>query len=570
MEDIDFQKPFWIADWHVDPATCRIKRADEELKLEPKMMTVLICLAEYAGEVLAREKLEQMAWQGTVVGYDSLASSIIKLRKAFGDNSKNPVFIETIPKRGYRLIARISQHEIHPGQLEKTVSNNVDTNISRLNKNNLLLKKIIYPFAAVISLFIIFLVASNFDDVQPHVEKSKPSIAVLPFKNLSNDAEQDYFSDGMTADLITDLSKISSLDVISRNSVFVYKNIDVDVRKIHEELGVTYVVEGSVRKVGDTVRISARLIDARNGYNLWADRFDGILKNIFKLQDKVSHKIVSSLAIRLTEHERNIITQEHTKSVEAYDEFLHGWQLFWVLSKETNYSARNHFLKAIELDKDFARAYANLAYTYVYEHINGWSDDEKNPMEQARFYAIKGKELDSTLPQVHWIMSLVHLFSKEYQLALSSIQRNLTLDPNNADGYGMMAAILNYAGQPKKALKVMKKAMELNPYYPQLYLIIRGEINFNLHKYNNAIQDFEMALSRNPEAQEARLWLAAAYAHNGDIDSASWQLESITHDEVKLSVDYFEKVVPINDPIQRNHFLDGLKKAGLEIKNNSK
>jgi len=565
MEGINFQKPFWIADWYVDHAACCIQRADEKVKLEPQMMTVLICLAKYAGEVLAREKLEQMAWQGTVVGYDSLAGSIIKLRKAFGDDSKNPEFIETVPKRGYRLIAKISQNEIYPRQLEQIVLNNMDTNISRLNKNNLPLKKIIYPFVAVLSLLIIFLVMSNLDDVQPHVKKSKPSIAVLPFKNLNNDPEQDYFSDGMTADLITDLSKISSLDVISRNSVFTYKNIDVDVRKLRKELGVDYVVEGSVQKAGKVVRISARLIDTSNGYNLWADRFDGELKNIFKLQDEVSHKVVSSLEIRLTEHEHNILTREYTKSVEAYDEFLHGWQLFWVLSKETNHRARKHFLKAIELDKDFARAYANLAYTYVYDHNNAWSDDEEYSIKQARYYASKGVELDPTLPQAHWIMGLVHLFSKKHQLALKSTEQNLNYDPNNADGYGMMATILNYSGQPKKALKVMEKAMRLNPHYPQLYLIIRGEIYFNLHDYENAVHDFESALSRNPEAQEARLWLAASYAYNNDIESANWQLEQIYHSGTKLSLNYIEKVVPLNDPTQLKHFLGGLYKAGLEV-----
>lgn len=556
MEKLNFNKPFWVADWHVDPAACRISKAGKVVKIEPKVMTVLICLAQHAGEVMVREKLEQMAWQSSVVGYDSLAGSIIKLRKAFGDESKNSRFIETVPKRGYRLVAKISQHQSA-------------ASTGNLASKKLPAKKFVYAVVVILSLLAIGAVINNFislDNSVQHAEQLKPSIAVLPFKNLSNSAEQDYFSDGMTADLITDLSKISSLVVISRNSVFAYKNMDVDVRQIREDLGVTYVIEGSVRKAGDVVRISARLIDARNGHTLWADRFDGRLKNIFNLQDEVTNKIVSSLAIKLTEHERNILSQEYTNSVAAYDEFLHGWQLFWVLSKETNHRAREYFLKAIKLDKQFARAYANLAWTYVYDYSNAWHDDPKYSIDQAFLHARKGVELDPALPQVHWIMSLVYMFTKQYQAALNSIQQALILDPNHADGYGMMAAILNYAGQPKKALTVMKKAMLLNPHYPQLYLIIRGEINFNLHEYENAIRDFESALIRNPEAQEARLWLAAAYAHTNDIDAANWHIEHIRHAEINLNLNYIEKVIPLNDPIQLKHLLNGLSKAGLEVK----
>ncbi len=553
MTEIDVQQPFWVADWYIDPAACRIKRADKELKLEPKAMTVLICLVQHAGEVLAREKLEKMAWQDTVVGYDSLAGSIIKLRKAFEDDTKNPKFIETVPKRGYRFIAEVSH--------EKPVKH-----LATVIDKTSIVRKTFYLVAFALFLVTFGLILNNLNIVSVDEKLTKPSIAVLPFKNLSNFPEQDYFSDGMSADLITDLSKISSLTVISRNSVFAYKNMDVDVKKIHEELGVTYVIEGSVRKSGDVVRISARLIDAKNGHTLWADRFDGTLKNIFNLQDEVASKVVSSLSIRLTEHERNILYQDYTNSVAAYDEFLHGWQLFWVLSKETNHLARKHFLKAIELDNKFARAYANLAWTYTYDYSNAWSKDPKHSMEQAFYFAKKGVELAPNSPQVHWVMSLVHMFSKRYGEALKSTQQTLIHNPNYADGYGMMSAILNYSGQPKKALVVMKKAMLLNPHYSQLYLIIRGEVYFNLNKYEKAIEDFEVALMRNPEAQEARLWLAAAYAYTGDIESAHWQLDNIRHAGIKLTLNYIEQVVPLNDPLQRKHLLDGLSKAGLETR----
>ena len=564
VTNTDPQQPFWVGDWHVDPASCRIKNAAQEVKLEPKVMTVLVCLARNAGVVMTREQLESIAWQGMVVGYDSLASSIIKLRRAFGDDTKNPRIIETVPKRGYRLIA-----EVRADRPAAAVAPPMSPEPPGAGRRRATRRGWPVLAFAVVSLIaiLVFLARSGLFETAKPIEQS---IAVLPFENLSNDPDQEYFSDGITADLITDLSKISSLAVIARHSVFRYKDRDVDVRDLREELGITYVVEGSVRKAGDRVRISASLIDARTGHHLWAERFDGDLKNIFALQDEVTRKVVSSLAVRLTEQERTTLAHEYTKSIEAYDEFLQGWQLFWVLSKETNPLARAHFQKAVELDDGFARAYANLALTYAYDYINAWHDDPDYAIERARYFAKKGLELDPGLPQVHWVMALIHMFSREYQAALEEAQQTLQEDPNFADGHGIMAAILNYAGRPGQALDAMHRATRLNPYHPHIYLIIRGEIHFNLRDYANAVRDFETALTRNPEAQEARLWLAAAYAHANQIDEAGWQLEHIRHAGIDLTLQYVEKVVPLNDPSQRRHLLDGLYKAGLMEKSERK
>jgi TolB-like protein/DNA-binding winged helix-turn-helix (wHTH) protein len=553
------QPPFRVADWHVDPATCRIRNAEIELKLEPKVMTVLVCLARNAGEVMTREQLESVAWQGMVVGYDALASSIIKLRRALGDDTKSPRIIETVPKRGYRLIAKVDWDRPAPAAAP-AAEPAVSAPVARARPRRRVFAALLLVLVSVIAIGVF---VGEADFVEAPSAPDERSVAVLPFDNLSNDPDQEYFSDGITADLITDLSKLSSLAVIARNSVFRYKDRDVDVRGLRDELGVDYVVEGSVRKAGDTVRITASLIDTRNGHNLWAERFDGDLKNIFALQDEVTRKVVESLAIRLTEQERATLAHRYTRSIEAYDEFLQGWQQFWVLSKETNPHARAHFLKAIELDDRFARAYANLALTYAYDYINAWHDDPDYSIGQARHYAKQGLDLDPALPQVHWVMGLIHMFGRDYRAALHEAQLSLREDPNFADGHGIMAAILNYAGQPEQALEVMHKAMRLNPHYPHIYLTIRGEIHFNLHDYADAIRDFETALSRNPEAQEPMLWLAAAYAHADRFDEAGWQLEYIRHAGIDLTLDYVEKVVPLNDPVQRRHLLDGLHKAGL-------
>jgi TolB-like protein/DNA-binding winged helix-turn-helix (wHTH) protein/Tfp pilus assembly protein PilF len=541
--------PFWINDWHIDPDACRIQRGDEVVKLEPKVMTVLVCLAEEAGKVISREQLEARAWPGMVVGYDSLASTIIKLRKAFGDDSKNPTIIETVSKKGYRLIAPVS-----------TTATPATTN-TRQPKNRVHL--IVTALIVVLGIWLFIKPETLTIETTATDTGSKPAIAVLPFKNLSNDPEQDYFSDGITADLITDLSKLSGLSVIARNSVFVYKQTHVDIRQIGKELNVSYVIEGSVRKAGNQLRITASLIDARNSYNIWADRFDGTLDNVFTLQDKVTSKIIASLEIRLTDDERQRLARQYTNSIEAYDLFLHGWQNLWIASKNSNIEARDYFLKAVEVDDQFARAYANLAITYIYDYMNRWSDESELSLQRANDYANKAIELDKNLSQVHWAKGFTEVFNKNYKTALEEAELAIKLDPNYADGYGLLANVLNYAGLAKQAKTEMQKAMSLNPNHPHIYKVIYGEILFNLQEYEAAIESFKHALERNPEIQEARIWLAASYAQTGQIEEAQWQLEHIRHADTEISLGWIEQTSPLQDPTQRQHLFDALIKAGL-------
>lgn len=549
--------PIYISDWLVEPSLGRLSRGSQEVRLEPKVMQVLLRLAHEPGEVVTREQIENDVWAGRVVGYDSLATAIIKLRKAFDDNSKDPAIIETVPKRGYRLIAPVAfSDDANNTGIKRSVT---DRSLTR------------FGVAAIVVLVIAVtvIVTSMNDDKKNDVlavrmpSGHRHSIAVLPLKNLSNDKEQDYFSDGMTADLITDLSKLPQLSVIARNSVFAYRNRDMDVRKVGEELGAKYVVEGSVRKSGERVRISVRLIDASNGYNLWAERFDGRLDDVFALQDRVAAEIVESLEVTLTESERAQLMHKYTSSVEAYDYFLKGWQYFWLLSKEGNLAARESYLKAIGLDSRFARAYANLALTYSYEYLNGWSENTDETLRIANEYASKAFEMDNTLPQVYWALGVTQVYSRDYSRALETAKKAIELNPNYADGYGLLATVLNYAGKPRQALEAITIAMRLNPRYPSIYQLMRGEMYFNSQDYENAINDFRIALDINPEAQEARLWLAAAYVYTGNTDEAGWQIDQVRVLDPELTLARFERVIPLKDPVQRKQLVDGLARAGL-------
>lgn len=549
------ETPFYLGNWYIEPSLGRISGqllGSGSIKLEPQVMAVLLCLIKQQGQVVSRETIEDQAWGNRVVGYDSLSTAIIKLRKAFGDDSKNPQYIETVPKKGYRLIMPVTS-----AKPDKTNSQNKTKPRQKRLQSGLIISIVI------ISLAFMLYNKAPYLFMSPEIIQHN-TIAVLPFKNMSGDIQQEYFSDGITADLITDLSKLSGLGVIARNSVFAYKESAIDVRQIGKELSVRYIVEGSVRKNNDLVRISARLIDASTGHNLWAERFDGKLRNVFTLQDTVTAKIIAALQLKLSDSEQQQLSRKYTNSFTAYDHFLQGWQLFWEYSKESNALAKVHFKNAIELDPKFARAYANLALSYAYDVLNGWTSTPEDNLKHAKALSQKAIKLDDELAQVHWAVGFTALISREYQFALTESQKIIALDPNNADGYGLLATTLNYAAKPRDALVYMKKAMQLNPLHPFVYKLIMGEIYFNLHDYKNAVKQFEHALERNPSTQESRIWLAASYAQLGRLDDASWQLDHIRNDDPDFSITNIETVIPFRDPMQLKHLIDGLHKAGLK------
>jgi adenylate cyclase len=290
----------------------------------------------------------------------------------------------------------------------------------------------------------------------------KPSIVVLPFDNMSNDPSQDYFSDGLTEDITTDLSKISSLFVISRNSAFTYKGKAVKVQDVSRELGVRHVLEGSVRRSDNQMRITAQLIDATQGQHLWSERYDRPLQDIFAVQDEIGQQIVFALNVKLTPEEQARFKNAPTNNLEAYDYYLRGWQLAWRTTKETNAQARQLFEKAIALDPQYAGAYAGLGFTYSLEWFSQWSADPQN-LARAEEMHQKAIALDESLPRAHAALGFVKLWQKQYAQATAEIERALTLDPNSAPGYGNLAALLMSVGRPEEAVEAAKKALRLDP-----------------------------------------------------------------------------------------------------------
>ena len=340
----------------------------------------------------------------------------------------------------------------------------------------------------------------------------KPSIAVLPLANLSKDPEQEYFSDGITEDLITSLSKISGLFVIARNSTFTYKDKGVKMEQVSRDLGVRYVLEGSVRKADGHVRITIRLVDAISGYHLWGERYDRELQGIFGVQDEITRKIVTSLAVKLKVGEERPMERSYTSSQEAWDYYVRARELFRQGTKPANLEAREWLNKAIALDGSFARAYATRAATYRREWVWAWGDPKASGSEQdALNDAQKAIALDGILPHGHKQLALIYVYQRQHVEAIGEAEKAVQLDPGDADNYAVLAEVLNYAGDFHRAIANVQTAMRLDPYHSAHYPYVLGQAYYLLGEYQKAEEALEASLTRNPNFIPARAYRAALY-----------------------------------------------------------
>ena len=349
----------------------------------------------------------------------------------------------------------------------------------------------------------------------------KPSIAVLPFDNLSTDPEQAYFADGMTDDLITGLSKLSGLFVISRNSTFTYKGKPAKVRQVAEELGVRYVLEGSVRRVGDQVRINAQLIDALSGFHLWAEKYDGTLADIFALQDKVVGQIVTALAVNLTSAESAQSKEAETAVPEAYDALLQGWDHYRRQTPEDYAKAISFFEKAIELDPDYSRAYAGLAGVYWAVYNLEWDVHlglEYQTIDKAKHFLAKA--LEQPTSDAYGVSADMLLGQGRNDEALAEIDRAIALASNEAGHYISRAFILTISGRAEEAEEDARLAMRLNPAYRASNLRVLGRALFHQERYEEAAETLERTVSRQPDYEDNYPLLAATYGHLGRIEDA--------------------------------------------------
>ena len=390
--------------------------------------------------------------------------------------------------------------------------------------------------------------------------QEKPSIAVLPFVNMSGDPEQEYFSDGITEDLITDLYKISGLFVIARHSVFTYKGKAVRVDQVGRELAVRYVLEGSVRKAGSRVRITAQLVDTLTGGHLWAERYDRDLKDIFALQDEVTQKIVESLAVRLTKREEDRLARKYTDNLEAYDLVLRGLEFYFRFTQEANVKAREIFQKVVDFEPQYALAHSRLGWTYLREWSFGWTQNPGS-LERAFELAKRAIALDDSLSDAHALLAETYLWKKQHDDAIAEADKAVTLDPNNAERMVDLGNILAWAGRPEEAIGWIKKGMRFNPICPVAYLFVLGHAYFLTEQYAEAIATLSKAVDRQPDFWPSRFLLAGCFLQVGQQEKFLAEIEKIKRLIPSLVPEVWKRL-PYKDQRQADRFLDALRWLG--------
>jgi len=391
----------------------------------------------------------------------------------------------------------------------------------------------------------------------------KPSIAVMPFVNMSGDDKQEYLSDGFTEDLITSISKIPRIFVISRQSSFTYKGKPVNVKTVAEDLGVRYVLEGSIQKSGDQIRVNVQLIDALTGHHQWGERYDRKFEDIFKLKDEIIFRVAIELAVELTEGERARSLSRYTDNLEAWQSVLLGSKIFTRHKKESNVRARELYIKAIQLDHQFLPAFQGLAWTHFMDARMGWTDSRKKSFDLAVESANKALAIDDTYWGAYSILCTIHLVKRDFEKADEYLKKAGRHAPATTEFYAMRAFQLNYLGKPHKAIEHFQEAMRLSPFYPAWYLYHLGLAYHLTGQHEKAIETLKKAVERTPNSIFTHPRLAMIYSDLGRVQEAQAEAAEVLRINPEFTIEGWAKANPFKDPAIVEHRKELLRKAGL-------
>jgi TolB-like protein/Tfp pilus assembly protein PilF len=392
----------------------------------------------------------------------------------------------------------------------------------------------------------------------------KPSIAVLPFVNMSDDPKQEYFSDGITEEIITALSNIPKLFVIARTSSFKYKGKEVGVRTVGRELGVRYVLEGSVRKAADEVRITAQLIDAKTNKHLWAERYDRDMKDVFAVQDEITQKVVTALQVKLTEGEQALVYSRGTTNLQAYLRLLKGREQINRWNIEGNALARETIKQVISLDPKYAVAYYLLAVTHNRDVFNRSTSNPRESIAKAIKLTQKAIVLDDSLAEAHGLLGWLYVMSRQHEKGIAQAEQALALNPNSEGAYKWLGVTLNYAGKHEEAITLHKKAIRLNPFPPTTLIYLNLACDYrDAERYEEVIPICRKALQKEPDLIFAHTLLASSYAQMGKLEEARAEAAEVLRIDPKFSVGYLCKKLPYKYDVDRKRVRDSLLKAGL-------
>ena len=515
----------------IDPDRRELVRGTNAIAIGPQVFDLLMYLLQNRDRVVTKDDLIEAVWGGRIVSESTLTSHINAVRKAIGDTGEEQRLVRTIARKGYRFVGDVKEAAAE----ERPAPSRPPTSP-------------VQPVAQALAL------------------PDRPSVAVLPFLNLIDDPSQDYFVDGVVEDIISALSRRSGIFVIARNSSFTYKGRAVDVKQVGRELGVRYVVEGSLRRSANRVRITGQLVDATVGANLWSERFDGKIDDIFELQDQMSADIVGAIAPQLERAEIERARHKPTESLDAYDYYLRGMWKFRQVSKSAVDEALALFYEAIRLDPEFASAYAMAAWCHSLRKIDRWSAGSKQEIAEGTRLVRRAVELGQgdAVALAATVHALIHLV-RDLDGAVASADRALVLDPNLATGWLTSGFARIYRGQPEEAIERLARAMRLNPLSPDTHRMEVGTAIAHLlaGRTGEALSWAQKASSDKAGRAFPIGILAAIYAHAGRGDDAALTVKQLRQVDPDLRLAMLGEWLPFRRPQDLAIFVDGLRKAGL-------
>ena len=390
-----------------------------------------------------------------------------------------------------------------------------------------------------------------------------PTVGVLPFNAMTSDPEVEFMADGLSENITTTLSKAPGIFVIARNSTFTYKGSAVRVQQVAEDLGATYVIEGSIQKAGNRVRITAQLIEAQTGNHVWAERFDRTLDDPFALQDEISWEVSDALRTHVTEGEQIRVWRGSTKITEAYDLTSQAYAALMKQTQEDNLRARELWLKSLELDPNYAVPAMGIGWSYLFESSNGWTDDPLAAFGKAIEYAHMAMALDSGMPDSHGLMGVLDVYQHKFDDAVASCEKAVQMSPNHATMVGLLARVYTYVGKPEEALSLIDRAIQISPSYPEWFLLVQASGRLQTGDLEGAVASIEQAASMNPESYPVQVGLALTYAGAGRLDKAQAIAKQILAHNPQFTVQSWVMAAPYKNEKDLAAELDCLRAAGF-------
>jgi TolB-like protein len=506
--------------YSLDTETLELKSGTDKITAEPQVFHLLQYLIENRARVVSKDDIFNAVWDGRIVSDSAIAYTVREARRLVGDDGSAQSVIRTLPRRGFRFVAEVNEESMSVRQL------------------------------------------SSLEELP--VPSDKPSIAVLPFDNLSGDPEQEYFADGIAEDIITGLSKFHWFFVIARNSSFSYKGTTPDVRQVAKELGVQYVLEGSVRKVGNRIRITAQLVDALTGRHVWAERYDSNLDDIFAVQDEISEAITAMVAPAFLSAEALRTERKAPENFDAWDYAMRGNWYLARRGKNDLAEAQRLFEAALDLDPKSTMALSGLAHTLGFVIILGWADDGEDTIKAAYSAARRAVDLDESDAWAHTALGFVSFFTQQLDNAITECQRALELNPNLALAETVLSVAYSWRGDDEDALLHADKATRLSPRDPHfLGRMAHARAEFGAGNYEQAAMWAKKTTEASPEFPGGWRYLMSSLAHLGRLEEARAAKDQLLHVSPRDSINAMRAISRAAEPERMERFFDGLRKAGL-------